>query len=50
MSLFDEPTWALDLRYQLEDLHQIKRAVVQIHDVILAARFGDHLILVRQSG
>ncbi len=52
--LFDEPTSALDLRHQLEVLHQIKQAVVQrgaigmvaLHDLNLAARFADHLVLV----
>ncbi|WP_424987159.1 ABC transporter ATP-binding protein [Microbulbifer sp. S227A] len=52
--LFDEPTSALDLRHQLEVLHQIKTVVaergaigmVALHDLNLAARFADHLILI----
>ena len=52
--LFDEPTSALDLRHQLEVLTRIKAAmlargaigVVALHDLNLAARFADHLILI----
>ncbi|MEM9342973.1 MAG: ABC transporter ATP-binding protein [Pseudomonadota bacterium] len=52
--LFDEPTSALDLHHQLSVLSQIKRAVeergaigiVALHDLNLAARFADHLILL----
>ena len=52
--LFDEPTSALDLRHQLEVLEQIRSAVVTrkaigivaLHDLNLAARFADHLILL----
>ncbi|GAA6180102.1 ABC transporter ATP-binding protein [Shimia sp. NS0008-38b] len=52
--LFDEPTSALDLRHQLEVLGRIKRAMadrdaiglVALHDLNLAARFADHLILL----
>ncbi|QFT31454.1 putative siderophore transport system ATP-binding protein YusV [Labrenzia sp. THAF82] len=52
--LFDEPTSALDLRHQLEVLRQIRSAViarnaigiVALHDLNLAARFADNLILL----
>lgn len=52
--LFDEPTSALDLRHQISVLDQIKTAVatrnavgiVALHDLNLAARFADHLLLV----
>ncbi|MEM7379302.1 MAG: ABC transporter ATP-binding protein, partial [Pseudomonadota bacterium] len=52
--LFDEPTSALDLRHQLAVLQQIKAhvlacnavGVVALHDLNLAARFADHLILL----
>ena len=55
--LFDEPTSALDLNHQLRMLGQIKDAiaarkaigVVALHDLNLAARFADHLILLRQG-
>lgn len=55
--LFDEPTSALDLRHQLEVLTRIKGAmaerggigVVALHDLNLAARFADHLILLGQG-
>lgn len=55
--LFDEPTSALDLRYQLEVLSRIKSAmqdrgaigIVALHDLNLAARFADHLILLGQG-
>jgi len=53
--LFDEPTSALDLNHQLRVLGQIRDAVrdrdavgiVALHDLNLAARFADHLILLR---
>ncbi|MEM7293344.1 MAG: ABC transporter ATP-binding protein [Pseudomonadota bacterium] len=52
--LFDEPTSALDLRHQLSVLNQIKSHVVDrnavgivaLHDLNLAARFADQLILL----
>ncbi|MEM7445088.1 MAG: ABC transporter ATP-binding protein [Pseudomonadota bacterium] len=52
--LFDEPTSALDLRHQLDFLDRIKGAVAErgavgiiaLHDLNLAARFADHLILI----
>lgn len=55
--LFDEPTSALDLRHQLEVLGQIKKAVarrgaigvVALHDLNLAARFADNLILLGEG-
>lgn len=55
--LFDEPTSALDLRHQLDVLGQIKAAVaergaigvVALHDLNLAARFADNLILLGEG-
>ena len=55
--LFDEPTSALDLNHQLRVLEQIRDAIssrgaigiVALHDLNLAARFADHLILLRQG-
>lgn len=55
--LFDEPTSALDLRHQLEVLGRIKDAmkernavgVVALHDLNLASRFADHLLLIGQG-
>ncbi|MEM6939071.1 MAG: ABC transporter ATP-binding protein [Pseudomonadota bacterium] len=55
--LFDEPTSALDLNHQLSVLSQIQAAiaargaigVVALHDLNLAARYADHLILLRQG-
>lgn len=55
--LFDEPTSALDLRHQLEVLSRIKAemaaragiGIVALHDLNLAARFADHLILLGQG-
>lgn len=52
--LFDEPTSALDLRHQLDVLTRIRTAmqdrqsigVVALHDLNLAARYADHLILI----
>lgn len=52
--LFDEPTSALDLRHQLDVMMRIRTAmqerntigVVALHDLNLAARFADHLILI----
>ena len=54
--LFDEPTSALDLNHQLRVLGQIKEAIaardavgiVALHDLNLAARFADWMILLRQ--
>ncbi|MEM9707938.1 MAG: ABC transporter ATP-binding protein [Pseudomonadota bacterium] len=55
--LFDEPTSALDLNHQLRVLSQIKSAIaerqaigiVALHDLNLAARFADRLILLRRG-
>ena len=52
--LFDEPTSALDLRHQLDVMSRIKTAVkdrnaigiVALHDLNLAARYADHLLLI----
>lgn len=55
--LFDEPTSALDLKHQISVLtriHDAMRArgtigIVALHDLNLAARFADHLLLMRQG-
>ena len=52
--LFDEPTSALDLHHQLDILARIKSAmqqrntigIVALHDLNLAARFADHVMLL----
>lgn len=52
--LFDEPTSALDLRHQLDVMGRIKTAmrkrgtigIVALHDLNLAARYADHLLLI----
>ncbi|MCL6448955.1 MAG: ABC transporter ATP-binding protein [Armatimonadetes bacterium] len=55
--LLDEPTATLDVRYQLEVLalmqelarsHQ-RLVVVVLHDLNLAARYSDHLILLHEG-
>jgi iron complex transport system ATP-binding protein len=55
--LFDEPTSALDLHHQLNVLTRIKGAMrkrgaiglVALHDLNLAARYADHLLLIGQG-
>lgn len=55
--LFDEPTSALDLHHQLNVLTRIKTAMQQrgaiglvaLHDLNLAARYADHLLLIGQG-
>lgn len=55
--LFDEPTSALDLRHQLEGLTRIKQAmksknaigIVALHDLNLAAKFTDYLLLLSEG-
>ncbi len=55
--LFDEPTSALDLHHQLNVLTRIKDAmakrgaigIVALHDLNLAARYADHLLLIGQG-
>lgn len=55
--LLDEPTSALDLRHQLEVMEAVKAVtaernavtVVALHDLNLAARFADHLLLMRDG-
>ncbi|EGV29794.1 Iron-chelate-transporting ATPase [Thiorhodococcus drewsii AZ1] len=55
--LLDEPTSALDLRHQLETMRTLRdltleRKVVTVaamHDLNLAARFADHLLLMRDG-
>ncbi len=52
--LFDEPTSALDLRHQLDVMTRIRDAmrargavgVMALHDLNLAARYADHLVLI----
>ena len=55
--MFDEPTSALALHHQLDVLSRIRATIasrgaigiVALHDLNLAARFADHLILLRQG-
>lgn len=55
--LFDEPTSNLDVRHQLEVFSIIKRlaategrtVIVVVHDLNLAARFSDTLIMLKQG-
>lgn len=55
--LFDEPTSALDLRRQLEVMTTIRNTaagskavvIVALHDLNLAARFADSLLLMREG-
>lgn len=45
LMLLDEPTSALDLRWQLQVLQTV-RALVALHDLNLALRFCNHLIVL----
>lgn len=55
--LLDEPTSALDLRHQIELLQIIRQevagtdrlALVAIHDLNLAARFCDELVVMKNG-
>lgn len=55
--LLDEPTSALDLRHQLEIMQVIREvtvernivSIVALHDLNLAARFADHVVLMREG-
>ncbi|MEM1390017.1 MAG: ABC transporter ATP-binding protein [Pseudomonadota bacterium] len=55
--LFDEPTSALDLKHQLEIMTAISKetgqrnavACVALHDLNLAARFADHVVLMSEG-
>ncbi len=55
--LLDEPTSALDLNYQLKVMACVRGlvrehnliAVVVLHDINLAARFADHIAVLRQG-
>lgn len=55
--LLDEPTSALDLRHQLEIMSVIRDvtrerkvvSIVAMHDLNLAARFADHVVLMREG-
>lgn len=52
--LLDEPTSALDLRHQLETMTVVRSiakergigALIAIHDLALASRFSDRLVLL----
>ncbi|PZG24042.1 histidinol phosphatase [Micromonospora craterilacus] len=52
--LLDEPTNHLDIRYQHEILHLVRNldtcAVVVLHDLNLAARYCDDLVLLGRGG
>jgi iron complex transport system ATP-binding protein len=56
--LLDEPTSNLDIRHQLEVMHTIKSivrkkgisAIMAIHDLNLAARFADKIVLMNGGG
>lgn len=55
--LLDEPTSALDLRHQLQIMKIIRQesrdrgilSIVALHDLNLAARFADHVVLMRDG-
>jgi iron complex transport system ATP-binding protein len=55
--LLDEPTSALDLRHQLRIMHTVRKVTrerntttfVALHDLNLAARYADRLILMREG-
>lgn len=55
--LLDEPTSALDLRHQLHIMHTVRKVTherntttfVALHDLNLAARYADRLILMREG-
>jgi iron complex transport system ATP-binding protein len=54
--LLDEPTSFLDVRYQFEILELIKSltksgrtCVVVLHDIAQAARYADHLVVMREG-
>ena len=50
--ILDEPTSALDLHHQLEVLSQLRTlaqdilVIAALHDLTLAGRFADHLVLI----
>ncbi|MEW7006254.1 ABC transporter ATP-binding protein [Lentilitoribacter sp. EG35] len=55
--LLDEPTSALDLKHQLQIMHTVRKVTherntttfVALHDLNLAARYADRLILMREG-
>lgn len=55
--LLDEPTSALDLQHQLNVLHTISTltevresvTLISLHDLNLAARFADHIVLLNKG-
>ncbi len=57
MFLLDEPTSALDLRHQLQVMEKLKEetekrdvvTIVALHDLSLAARFADNLLLLKEG-
>jgi iron complex transport system ATP-binding protein len=56
--LLDEPTSNLDIRHQLEVMHTIKSivrkkgisAIMALHDLNLAARYADKIIMMNGGG
>lgn len=56
--ILDEPTNSLDLQKQLELCQLLKRIVLDkgvdliviLHDINLAARYGDHIVLINDDG
>ena len=58
LMLLDEPTNHLDLRHRLEILamlsdecrHRNKTVIMTLHDINLAARFADHVLLLLGNG
>ena len=55
--LLDEPTSALDLRWQLSVLQEVRRmigetgglALIAMHDINLALRFSDHIVVLAEG-
>ena len=55
--LLDEPTSALDLRHQLQVMQRLKEetqkrdviTIIALHDLSLAARFADNLLLMKEG-
>lgn len=55
LMILDEPTSALDLHHQLEVLTRLKAlsqdilVIAALHDLTLAGRFADHLVLIERG-
>ncbi|MBP0483640.1 ABC transporter ATP-binding protein [Sagittula salina] len=55
LMILDEPTSALDLHHQLEVLSRLKAlstdilVIAALHDLTLAGRFADHLVLIEHG-